>query len=90
MRPPGRLPEAGGTSEPQRLWKRSAVERWAKKTLPLSEAIFDCVGQGASPNGGAFRHFACTYDFGGKSVDQSGRVEIVTTGRDAFRVASFG
>jgi hypothetical protein len=35
-----------------------------------------------------YRRFACTYDFGGRDLHQSGRLEIMTTGRDTFRVSS--
>jgi hypothetical protein len=55
----------------------------------LNRAIFDCVGQRVSRDD-YFRRFACTYDYGGTALDQSGRVEIVTTGGDTFRVVSMG
>ena len=62
--------------------------RWAF-SHNLKQAIFDCVGQGVS-RGELFRHFACTYDYGGAQLNESGRVEITTTGRDTFRVVSTG
>jgi hypothetical protein len=54
----------------------------------LSQAIFDCIGKGASRGDELFRRFACTYEYGGTNLDQTGRIEIVATGRDSFRVVS--
>jgi hypothetical protein len=62
--------------------------KWASDN-GLAEAIFDCIGQGRSRNeGGLYRRFACTYSYGGPNYDKNGRIEIVTTGRDSFRVLS--
>jgi hypothetical protein len=64
-----------------------APSKWAFGKQ-LNEAIFDCVGRGPT-RASRFRHFACTYEYGGASLDQSGRVEITTTGRNTLRVDSF-
>lgn len=61
--------------------------KWASDNS-LSEAIFDCIGKGASRGDELFRRFACTYSYGGPQLDQTGRIEIVATGRDSFRVLS--
>jgi hypothetical protein len=87
----GRAPPRLGPEwwKPGEASEKLAHSRWAF-SHQLSEAIFDCVGQGTRRDDRRFRRFACTYEYGGASLDRSGRVEVTTTARDRFRVDSFG
>jgi hypothetical protein len=53
----------------------------------INGGVFSCVGQGPIRQG-LFRRFACTYESAGPQLDKSGRLVIVTTGSDTFRVVS--
>jgi hypothetical protein len=61
--------------------------KWASDNS-LDQAVFDCLGQGRVRAEDLYRRFACTYSYGGPNSNKSGRIEIVTTGRDSFRVVS--